>query len=115
MAELRVRVELPDLGPDDGRGTVRVVLRDTSMADGLDPTIAEAASAVPAGGDAVDLVLDVPAEAVDPRHRYSLWAHVDRAGDGALASGDLITTVNVPVTADDIAAGRSYDVPVVRI
>lgn len=68
MAELRVRVELPDLGPDDGRGTVRMVLRDTSRADGLDPTIAETASAVPAGGDAVDLVLDVPAEAVDPRH-----------------------------------------------
>lgn len=51
----------------------------------------------------------------DPRDRYSLWAHVDRVGDGAVASGDLITTVNVPVTADDIAAGRSYDVPVTRI
>lgn len=115
MAELRVRVELSELGPDDETGTVRVVLRDTTLADGLDPTIVETASAVPVGGGAVDVVLDVPADAVDPRHRYSLWAHVDRAGDGALASGDLITTVNVPVTADDIAAGRSYDLPVARI
>lgn len=115
MAELRVRVEIPDLRADDEQSTVRVLLRDTSMADGLDPTVAETTTSVPAGTDHVDVVLDVPGDSVHARHHYSLWAHVDHNGDGDLAPGDLVTTVNVPVTTDDIAENRSYDVPVDRI
>ena len=58
--------------------------------------------------------IELPPERLDPRHRYSLWAHVDQAGDGEIRPGDLITTQNVPVRPEDVDRGP-IEVPLTRI
>lgn len=114
MGQLRVRLRLPDPRPEDRGSTVRLVLRDTSMADALHPAVAEATAVLDPADDHADLVLDVPDGALDPRGRFSLWVHVDRAGGGELRAGDLITTQNVPVTVDDLD-GAPLAIPLTRI
>lgn len=81
---------------------VRVQVRDTSLADVEAPLIAETTSAV-AGEPSRPLVttVDVPESTLDPRRRLSLFVHVDIDGDGALSSGDFITTQSYPVPRGD--------------
>jgi hypothetical protein len=84
------------------------------MADALHPTVAEATGVVEQDRDAIDLTLDIPEGTLEPRQRYSLWAHVDHGGTAQLKGGDLITTQNVPVTPEDVD-GRTLEVPLTRI
>lgn len=104
MPQIRVRLRIPDQRPEDHGSRVRVSLMDTSQADALHPTVTEATGVVSAGGDDVEVVLDVPEGALDARNRYSLFAHVDHRGDGKINPGDLIITQNVPVTIDQAGA-----------
>jgi hypothetical protein len=114
MPRLRVRVRAEELRAEDRGSVVRAVLRDTSMADALHPTVAEATRLVPQDLDQLEMVLDVPEGVLDPRHRYSLWVHVDHKGGGQPQAGDLITTQNVPVAPEDLD-DRIIDVPLTRI
>jgi Type III secretion system lipoprotein chaperone (YscW) len=104
---------MPDLSATDAGSTVRVAIRDTSLADALHPTIAEATGTLKPDSEA-ELSVELPRERLDPRHRYSLWAHVDHHGDGEIRPGDLITTQNVPVRREDVDRGR-IEVPLTRI
>ncbi len=114
MAQLTVRVKVADRRPDDVGSLVRVRLLDTSQADALHPTVAEATGILEE--ENLEVVLDVPDDAVNDRHRFSVFAHVDHEGDGSMHPGDLITTHNVPVSLpDDVAAGPPIQATVVRI
>ncbi len=114
MPRLKMRLQVEELRPEDGGSVVHAVLRDTSMADALHPTVAEATAAVPEDPGQLEMVLDVPEGALDPHHRYSLWVHVDQEGGGQPRGGDLITTQDVPVVPEDLDDGI-IDVPLTRI
>jgi hypothetical protein len=114
LAQLKAVMRIPDVRPEDRGSIVRVVLRDTTMADALHPTVAEATGVVDPVRDEVEVTLEVPREGLDRRHRYSVWAHVDHEGTGQPRAGDLITTQNVAVTPEDVD-GRAVQVPLSRI
>jgi Type III secretion system lipoprotein chaperone (YscW) len=114
VSQLLVRLVAPEPIEGNAATVLRVALFDTSYADALHPTVA----AINAPWDASasnELTINVPDGAIDPLHRYSLWAHLDRDGNGRVDLGDLITTANVPVAAVDIVAGTHIDVPLVPI
>lgn len=99
-----MRLRIPDLRATDAGSTVRIAIRDTTLADALHPTIAEATGTLEPDHEA-ELNVELPRERLDPRHRYSLWAHVDQDGGGEIRPGDLITTQNVPVQREDVDRG----------
>lgn len=103
MARLKVRLDSDDRDDSDLGQMVRVILRDTTLADALHPTVTESKGVIEEGE--TELMLDLPEGALSERHRYSIWAHVDHVGDGAIHPGDLITTENIPVVPDDITEG----------
>lgn len=113
--QLRVRLTIPDPRPDDAGSRVRVSVVDTSRADTLHPTVAEATAVVEPPGSHVDVALDVPDGVLQPGHRYALQAHVDRGGTGDLAPGDLIITQHVPVAAAGGAAPGPVEARLTRI
>lgn len=113
MGRIRVRLDLPELRPEDRDCVVRVVVRDTTQADALHPTVAELADRVELDPGGVELSLDLPQD-LDPRHRYSVWAHLDHDGSGEIASGDLITTENVAVDPQG-GPDEPIDVPLTRV
>ncbi|HEX5927888.1 MAG TPA: YbaY family lipoprotein [Solirubrobacterales bacterium] len=113
MGQVRFRLEVPASAPAGQESTVRVAVRDTSEADALHPAVAEAVSRMAVDTDGVELSLDLP-ETLDPRHRYSVWAHVDRDGSGEIAAGDLITTRDVALDPQRLGPGP-IDVPLTQI
>lgn len=101
------------LGPGGGAPHVRLTINDVSLADAPATTVRE-----------LDVVLDADtlvagrfevSAPLMPGRQFALSAHVDRSGDGtvAVAVGDLITTVRIPVPSDrdDI----SVDVPLTEV
>ena len=116
MSKLRVHLTIPARRPDDRRSGVRVALMDTSRADALHPTVAEASAVLDPDRQTLELTLEVPRGALKERNRYSLWAHVDRVGDGGVHPGDLIVTQNIPVTISDTKDGAPpILVPLTRV
>jgi uncharacterized lipoprotein YbaY len=115
MSRLRLRLRVGDPDPDDRGSTVRVEIRDTTLADALHPTIAEATGTMAPDGERAELSVDLPDEPLDPRHRYSVWAHVDHTGNGQLQAGDLITAESIPIDPVDVDADDPVDVPMRRI
>lgn len=101
MGQLRVELEVlgDDLESDDGM--VHVTIRDTTMADTLHPLIAEASAPLAQMRTGV-FDMEVPDGAMEPRHRYSLFAHVDHSGDGSITGGDLISTEDIEVRPDHL-------------
>jgi len=93
---------------------VRVQLQDVSVADARAGVVAEQiVTGVTAQPSEPIASYELHARNLDPRRQYSVWVHVDVDRDGALSSGDLITTRSYPV---DIAARTSHiDVRVSRI
>jgi hypothetical protein len=84
------------------------------MEDTLHPTVAEATGGLKPGQSRIEIALELPDSGLDPRHRYSVWAHVDHGGTGEIKPGDLITTQNVPVSSADIDT-EAIEVPLTRI
>lgn len=116
MARILVRLRPEDLQADDVGSRVRVALLDTTEADALHDTVAEAVGVVGPDGDILEADLDIPDGALDDRRRYSWWAHVDRSGSGDIGTGDLIVTQNIPVAADAVAsAGPPVVLPLTRV
>jgi hypothetical protein len=114
MNKIRLHLRIPDLLPDDQGSAVRIAVRDTTQADALHPTVAEASGTVPVDADDVKVDVNLPDQPLDPRRRYSVWAHVDHSGNGQLGAGDLITTQDVQVGPEDVGASP-VEVPLTRI
>lgn len=114
MSKIRFRLEIPDPGPDDSGSLLRLAIRDTTLADALHPTIAETTEGVENAAEGMEVTLDLPDQGLDPRHRYSVWAHLDHEGQGEIQSGDLITTQDVSVLPEHVDA-EPVDVPLTRI
>ena len=104
MARLRVRLHIEDLRPEDVGSVVRVSVLDTSMADALHPTVAQATGVVEEGVEKIEIEVEVPDGTLREGRHYSLWCHVDHEGQGNMKSGDLITTVSIPVRSCDLMA-----------
>jgi len=90
----------PDAPEIDG-ATVRVKLRDVTLADAPAGTVAEevvAPVSLRASGGAIPFELRGPARLV-PGHAYLVEAHVDLTGSGEIEPGDFITMESHPVPA----------------
>ncbi|MBD5787431.1 hypothetical protein IF650_14755 [Cellulosimicrobium terreum] len=109
MSTLFGTVSLPDDAPA-GTATLRVSVEDTTLQDVAAVRLAEVVlpgvDLSPGGrlAFAID-VADVPAGA-------TVRVHVDRAGDGDLATGDLLTVQSVPAGTLGASAQSAGDVPV---
>jgi hypothetical protein len=112
MAGLHVRVLLSG-APDAGTYQVVVALRDTSREDAEHPTVATARVEVAAGA-AAEVYLPVRVE-LDPRNRYTLWAHAAAGETERISPGDYLTTAVVPVTAPEVRQEREIELTLRRI
>lgn len=113
MSAIHFRLDVPEPGPQDSGSLLRLAIRDTTLADALHPTVAETTASVEDAGG-IEVTLELPDEALDPRRRYSVWAHLDHEGEGEIKTGDLITTQEVSVRPEHIDA-EPVDVPLTRI
>ncbi len=108
MAQIRVHLDLGDTEPGraglDDYVAAHVTIRDTSLADIEHPAVAAVSTSPTAIGG--DLTVEVPDGALVAGRRYSLFAHLDRVGDGSIRAGDMITTDDVPVRPGDVDAAE---------
>ncbi|MGW5309661.1 hypothetical protein ACWEVD_22715 [Nocardia thailandica] len=92
---------------------LRIELRDVSFADGPAPLLAELSADVPIGpGARFPFELTAPAGAASSAQ--SLACHVDLTGDGSLATGDLVSTLAIPVPPRGAVANLIIPVTVVE-
>lgn len=105
-------LRLPDDGPGGRAATVVVSVRNTTTTGGpMSPVGEVTLTDVPLSGGA-GIPFRVPVSGVDPSAVYTVEAHVDVAGEGGIAAGDLVTaaacrvltggaptTVAVPMTS----------------
>lgn len=80
-------------GPPIDVKTVHITVRDITDFDGPARIVASVdlpSLEVPPGG--LDLLFDLEADAGDSRRMYSVRAHADLSGSGAVEPGDLVTT-----------------------
>jgi uncharacterized lipoprotein YbaY len=84
--------------------TASVRLLDVSRADAASRVLAETRVAVPHGATTDHpLAFALDAVDLDPQRSYTLAAHVDCDGDGAIGPGDYITMEHVPVEAGSMS------------
>jgi uncharacterized lipoprotein YbaY len=89
--------------------TVRVLVEDVSFADASSTVVASHVTpGVDIDGRGGSLPFSLPVPDVDPRHDYSVRAHVDANGDGEIGVGDLISMQSHPV----LTQGHSLQVVV---
>lgn len=101
---------------EGGGPVLRVVLEDVGMQDVLATPLGSTLLPLGvAGPDELEVTLAVPVHLLQTGSRYSLRAHLDRDGSGEVARGDALTTVSVPVVADDVAGGRRVEVPLTQL
>lgn len=93
---LRIWLSWPPDGRPEPPITIHIWVEDVSLLDAAAESIAELHTKIE-DSDAVDGPFDVNAERHAGR-RYNVRVHVDRSGDGSIASGDLLTTVAEPLT-----------------
>ncbi|WP_454043864.1 hypothetical protein [Cellulosimicrobium sp. Marseille-Q8652] len=109
MTTLFGTVALPDDAPA-GAATVRVSVEDTTLQDVAAVRLAEAVlpgvDLTPGGR--VPFAIDV--DAAPPG--ATVRVHVDLAGDGEVAGGDLLTVQAVPVDVLATSPGAAGEVPV---
>jgi len=90
-------LQLPDDGPGGRAASVVVSIRDTTTTGGpMRRAGVSALADVPLAGGA-RIPFRVPVGDVDPGAVYTVEAHVDMAGDGTIAAGDLVTAAACPV------------------
>ena len=75
---------------------IHIWVEDVSLLDVAAQSIAELHTTVE-DSDALHGPFDVNAERQPGRH-YNVRVHLDRSGDGSIASGDLLTTSAQPLT-----------------
>lgn len=84
--------------PERARAVI-VQVEDVSRADAPSVVVGEirrANSSLRAGAS-LPFEVDVPEEAIDEQHSYSVRVHVDVSGSGEVEPGDLISTQSYPV------------------
>jgi uncharacterized lipoprotein YbaY len=90
---------MPAAGVPSQAVPVVVQVEDISRADAPAPVVGEqrqsAASLRP--GAVLPFAVEVPAERIDERNRYSVRVHVDVGGTGEVKKGDLVSTETYPV------------------
>jgi hypothetical protein len=95
----------------DGPVHVRLVLEDVSLLDSASTTVSE-----------IDVIARTRDDLYKPYEilaslragrRYAIRGHVDRSGDGQVATGDLVTTVQHTVGGDHAVA--SIELPMVEV
>jgi uncharacterized lipoprotein YbaY len=96
---VRGQVVLPPDVPAGARADLIVQVEDVSRADAPSPVVAQQRQPDVAlnARAALPFELTVPADRVEPRHSYSVRAHVDVSGTGSIERGDLISTQSYPV------------------
>jgi len=78
--------------------SVLVQVEDVSRADAPSQVVGEQRQRVPLSvGRTIHFTVEVPAEAVDDRHLYSVRVHVQVGGSEGVQKGDLISTQSYPV------------------
>ncbi|TQS45033.1 M12 family metallopeptidase [Cryptosporangium phraense] len=95
--EVSGALRLPSSVPAATAAAVRIAVRDTTTTANAMRQVGETVlTDVPlvAGGQ---VPFRVPVDGVDPTAVYTLEAHVDVTGDGAVAAGDLLTARACPV------------------
>jgi uncharacterized lipoprotein YbaY len=65
------------------------------------------------GGATLPFAIAVPGDRIDDRHLYSVRAHVDVSGSGAVKRGDFVSTRTYPVLTR--GQGDSVSVTVQRV
>lgn len=110
MATVAVTVTFPGPRPLVAH-TVRAVVEDVTMADGLATPVAEQRLNQVSLGRA--LTLEIPVPEPDERASYAVRVHVDMAGDDSVSAGDFVSTQSHPVLTQGY--GTEVTVPVQRI
>ncbi|MGW6728484.1 hypothetical protein ACWF9G_21505 [Nocardia sp. NPDC055029] len=87
------------LPPDAPVTTARIAveLRDVTYADGAAPLIAETVTVCVAIEPGARIPFDLTAPASPAGTALGLACQIDRAGDGVLTAGDLVSTQAIPV------------------
>lgn len=96
---LVVEVVLDGLDRPPVGSPTHIQVRDTSLADVEAPLVAETSAKV-AGRHSSWLAtaeIEIPGQSLEPRAHYTVFAHVDVDKDGAMSSGDFITTQSYPI------------------
>lgn len=91
---VRVHLNLPSDAIVPPHALLRVRVEDVSRADKESVAVAE--KVVELDPDS-DVVIDVPADAIDPRSTYNVFLHVDSNGSGEIETGDYISPAAHPV------------------
>ena len=95
---VEVAVEGSERPPEGSPLIVRLL--DTTYADAPATVVAEAQSHVEAGEGELVCSVELPAVA-EGTAGYTVSAHVDVDGDGAVSSGDYVSTASYPVLGDE--------------
>ncbi|MFE6924498.1 hypothetical protein ACFVAV_25975 [Nocardia sp. NPDC057663] len=87
------------LPPDAPVTTARIAveLRDVTYADDSAPLVAETAAVGVAIEPGARIPFELAAPVSPPGTALGLACQIDRAGDGVLAAGDLVSTQAIPV------------------
>jgi putative lipoprotein len=96
---VRGQVVLPNVELPNQTADLFVQVEDVSRADAASEVVGEhRVSGVPVrAGQVLPFEIEIPTGKVDPKHSYSVRAHVDMTGSGKVETGDLITTQSYPV------------------
>jgi uncharacterized lipoprotein YbaY len=110
MVTVRIVSNHPEAA--DAGSAVTVQIRDTSLADIAHPVVAETIVRFPEDANApFEVTLEPPSRhAID--HRYNVWVHCDRSGDGNIGAGDLITTQSFPI---DLNKDDTLEITLTRV
>jgi len=80
--------------------SVKVEIRDTSLADAPATILKRVAVAVPSAGRTI--AIPVAIELTTVPDGTTVWVHVDADGDGRVSKGDFVSVESYPVTRASI-------------
>ena len=92
---IRVRVRLPAGAAPPAGSILHVRVEDISRSDQPSTVVVERDVELPERGET--LVIDVPAERIDPQADYNVFLHLDAGSSGEVESGDYLSPQIHPV------------------
>lgn len=96
---VRGEISLPRTALPPEAALVIVQVEDVSRADAPSAVVGEQrlSGLELHPGDVIPFEVEVDADALDERARYSVRVHIDVAGSGEVDAGDLVSTQSYPV------------------
>lgn len=94
LITVRVHLNLPSGAILPPHALLRLRVEDVSRADKASDAVAERVVELDLESD---VVIDVPADAIDPKSTYNMFLHVDSNGSGEIEAGDYISPAAYPV------------------